>query len=67
MKTKVCYCRKCRKDTVHELVDKDSVLSGNGLARGMLAVASLGFSEVLNTATVTRKYECRKCGEIRNG
>lgn len=65
--TKICYCRKCRKDTVHDLVHKDSALSGAGLARGILAVFSCGISEIVNSATVSRKYECRKCGELRNG
>ena len=67
MKTKVCYCYKCRRDTVHELVHRETVLSGTGPARGMLAVCSFGFSELVNQATVSRKYQCERCGEIRKG
>ena len=65
MKTRVMYCVNCHKDTAHELVDKRSALSGSGFARGILAVCSLGISEVANTATVVKQWECRCCGKIR--
>lgn len=68
MKTKVLYCCKCKRERTHDLVDKQSVLSSSPTAaRVMLATLSLGFSEFVNTATVEKKWECRRCGSIRRG
>ena len=65
MKTCVKYCRKCREETVHYMVDKDSALSNCGVARGMLAVCSLGLSELINASTIEKIWQCQKCGTIK--
>lgn len=65
MRTCFRYCRKCREETVHYLVDKDSALRNGGVARGMLAVCSLGLSEVINSATIEKTWQCQKCGTIK--
>ena len=66
MKTCVRYCSNCKKDRVFELADKDSVLRDTPkVARGIFAVCTLGISEFMNGATVTKKWVCRNCGEIR--
>ena len=59
--TKVKYCSKCRKKTVHKLVGHESIAEGTGIARVFLAVASFGLSE---TVGADWYYQCSKCGEI---
>ena len=66
MKTRVMYCSNCKKDRAFDLVDKDSVLHDTPkLVRGLFAVCTLGTSEFMNGATVTKKWACRHCGEVR--
>lgn len=60
-KTKVKYCSECGKRTVHKFVGHESVAEGLGLARGMLAVVSLGLSETVGSKWY---YQCEKCGNI---
>ena len=60
-KKKVLYCYKCHKDTIHELICRESPYEGTGLARAFAAVFTLGQSE---TTWADKKYECTKCGNI---
>ena len=62
MKTKVRYCVKCEKDTVHELVSREAMCEGLGLIRVMMCVSTLGITETLG---VTKHYQCRKCGNLK--
>lgn len=62
-KTKVCYCFDCHRQTRHTRVERDSIGTGLGPIRALLAVTTLGVSEV----TLEAKYECSRCGRITNG
>ena len=54
------WCRECCKRTPHNNVGSKSDYEGCGIARGILAIMSLGISE-----TQRDKYwQCSKCGEI---
>lgn len=61
MKTKIKYCGKCHKRTVHILVGKDAMCEGLGPIRVMMAIASLGITETIG---VDRYYQCQTCGKI---
>ena len=61
---KVMYCCECRERTVHEFVSKETVGDGTGPCRIVLAVFSLGLSEW--GPSVTRYYQCTKCGKIKS-
>lgn len=62
MTCKEIYCDKCCKRQVHKKIGSSSSYAGLGIARGILAISSLGLSE-----TITRDYywQCLKCGEIQ--
>lgn len=60
-KTKVRYCTRCGRQTVHKLVGHESIAEGTGFVRAIVAVASLGISEIV---AATWYYECQKCGKI---
>lgn len=67
MRTKVCTCLNCHSETVHKLVHRETPLSCVGPIRNVLAVLSVGVSEVINHAYVEKKYQCEKCGKITTG
>lgn len=56
------WCSKCRTSTYHKYAGSKSDYEGLGIARGILAVASLGISE---TVTRDRFWQCTECGAIR--
>jgi hypothetical protein len=56
------WCSKCRKSTYHKYAGSKSDYEGLGIARGILAVASLGISE---TVTRDRFWQCCECNTIR--
>lgn len=53
-------CSSCRKDTVHELIEREVMGSGTGASRVILAIVSLGLSE----QTLWTTWECKRCGKI---
>ena len=55
------WCRYCRERTVHNYVGSKSGYEGLGLARAIIAVASLGTSE---TICRSKYWQCSECGEI---
>ena len=55
------YCDKCRKYTTHNYIGSKGDFEGLGLARGFLAVASLGISE---TVCRDKYWQCSKCGAV---
>jgi hypothetical protein len=60
MKEKVRYCKRCDRDTKHDLWTETLGFEG-GLARGLSFVWSLGMSEMH-----TYKYaECQRCGRVK--
>jgi hypothetical protein len=63
LKASMEYCRKCCKRTPHSYVGSKNMLDGFGIARVILAVASLGTSETVRG----RYWQCQKCGEIKEG
>ena len=60
MKTSVFYCNSCGRRTVHTRVHKETY-GGGGPGRALLAIASLGMSEL----TFYEYYECNKCGNLK--
>lgn len=56
------WCSKCRTSTYHKYAGSKSDYEGLGIARGILALASLGISE---TVTRDRFWQCTECGAIR--
>lgn len=56
------WCSKCRTSTYHKYAGSKSDYEGLGIARGILAVASLGISE---TVTRDRFWQCTECGAIK--
>lgn len=68
MRTRVFYCNSCHKETVHNLVDKTSTLEkatkGLGFYRAAMAFSTFGISEIANSATVHKMYQCQSCGNI---
>jgi uncharacterized Zn finger protein len=53
------YCKICNEETQHELI-KQAPNKGDGLARGVLAVFTLGISEIKDDM-----LKCEDCGNIR--
>ena len=47
---------------MHKKIGRSSVFEGYGIARGILAVSSLGLSEVIGHENY---WQCLKCGEIQ--
>ena len=62
MTCKEIYCCNCCKKQVHKKIGRSSVFEGYGIARGILAVSSLGLSEVIGHENY---WQCLKCGEIQ--
>ena len=60
MAKEIIYCRDCEKDTVHKMVKRNAIGSGLGPIRVLLAVCTVGISEITTDAA----YECTKCGKI---
>jgi ribosomal protein L44E len=58
MDIKIIYCRKCEKETQHEIRKKVT-----GFERVFFGVFSLGLSEGLNESII----ECRECGKKQDG
>lgn len=52
----VCYCSKCRKDTIHEFVCKEET----GAKRLFMGVVTLGLSELDNENVC----QCTRCGNV---
>ena len=61
LKVEKKYCRECGEYTNHNYVGSKGDYEGLGLARGFLAVASLGISE---TVCRVKYWQCCKCGEL---
>ena len=61
-KTKVKYCSKCGKRTVHNLICKEHVMDDFKLGRIIWALGTLGLSESIGS---TSYYQCSKCENIR--
>ena len=57
-KKEIRYCPECKKKTVYEQITRDSIGKGLSLLRPMLAIATLGITEV----TTKRGLVCTKCG-----
>ena len=55
------FCVKCGKITPHNYVGSKGDFEGFGLARGILAVCSLGVSETLCR---NKYWQCYRCGEV---
>lgn len=62
VKKKLLYCYKCHKTTPHSYVGKESVAIGCGIARIIMAAATLGATE---TVFADRYWQCEKCGNIQ--
>lgn len=62
MKKRPLYCSICRETTPHVYCGRRSGFEGTGIARGILAVASLGMSE---TTLADHYWQCECCGEMR--
>lgn len=60
-KAKVKYCNKCRKETIHSFLSKDTIADGMGLIRAVIAIGSLGVSESLEAK---KYYRCTRCAKI---
>lgn len=60
MKSKMIYCKNCRKTTIHKIVHKENDFSGDGIIRGLIAVLSFGVSEM----SPTIYGMCLMCGKI---
>lgn len=57
MKTKERYCRRCKRRTQHDLFRDEE-----GFGRAVLAIGTLGFSEVINYLHA----RCQRCGKEEN-
>lgn len=62
MTVKKIYCHKCGNHQPHKKIGSSSGYEGMGIARGLLAVMSLGMSEFSGREIY---WECLKCGEVR--
>lgn len=62
IRKKVFYCSRCRRNTIHRLVEHESYFSGLGPFRIVGALATFGVSE---TAWADWFYRCERCGEIK--
>ena len=62
MKKKMIRCFKCRGATPHVYVGKEPVAGGCGIARIIMAAATLGATE---TVLADRYWQCEKCGNIQ--
>ena len=61
LKVDKLWCEKCCERTLHNYVGSRSDYEDCGIARGILAVMSLGISEIQRD----KYWQCSKCGEIR--
>lgn len=55
------WCSKCCERTPHNYVGSKSDYEGLGLARGILAIVSLGISE---TVCRDKYWQCSRCGDV---
>lgn len=62
MKKKPMFCRDCSKTTPHVYVGKESACEGAGLARGIIAICTLGISE---TSLADHFWQCERCRRIK--
>lgn len=60
MKRDIFYCWDCGKDTVHNLIKRESMAENMGPVRIIAAVFSLGMTEYFGT----KFYQCSCCGKI---
>lgn len=60
-KNRVIYCRECGRKTIHTFIDREAIGSGLGPIRLLLAIGTLGVSEI----TTKSNWECSKCSNIR--
>lgn len=63
MDTRTLFCKKCNKDSLHNIVDDSVYRDMPKVARIILAICSFGISEYLNSSTGSKKFICCKCGE----
>lgn len=59
---KIGYCKKCRKETIQKVIEKDCIGKGTGIFRIVMCAASFGMSEVADNYTC----QCSVCGEIND-
>lgn len=64
VKKKEMFCSDCIKTTPHVYAGKETLFDGSFLARGMVALVSLGMSE---STWAEHFWQCERCGNVRNG
>ena len=68
MKNRILHCNHCKQDSFAKLSNQWSVLYDMPkIPRVVIAIITLGISEIMNNATIKNEYTCLHCGHVLSG